>query len=124
MPVDYVVDESRQLVVWTATGATTDAEWRACEERSRQDPRCLAIPRVLVDVSANESVLSRSYVTGLVGRLLADPHPPGSRWAIVVSQDVSAGVSHQVGGFLGSIGVDVRVFREREEAERWLEASR
>jgi hypothetical protein len=124
MPVEYRVYEPEQLAVWTATGVASDAEWRACENRSRQDPRSLRIPYVLVDVTRQVSVPSKSYMEGLVRRLLSEKRAPDSRWAIVASQDASAGVSYQVAAHLEGTGLEVRVFRNRERAEAWLRAER
>ena len=124
MPVDYEVDEVRGLLIWTAAGLTTEADWIACEQRVWRDPKCRTRLDVLIDVSRHESVASKAYLEGLISRVVAEPRAKGSHWAIVVSRDVSMGVALQLAAYLESTELEIRVFRERDTAEQWLATER
>ena len=118
MPVRFEIDLERRRVVTTWEGDVTLAENRNFIEALGADPD--------FDPSLDQLSDARSVTTAVPSDRLADlarsqVFGSGSRRAIVVDSDLVFGVSRMYQAYTGQGGPEVRVFRDLEEANSWLD---
>jgi len=123
MPITHTVDTGRLLISLTVSGVLTTQEMLAAVDavvspgdqrryNVLSDHRGLITPATTAQLRALVSYLSRNReVFG------------GMRWAIVTVQPASFGMMRMLSVLAESIPIEVGVFRDSLEAERWLEAS-
>jgi hypothetical protein len=122
MPISYQIDEARGLVVTTATGALTDADILGLKARLQVDPRWSPRLRELADVRG----IDRLDVTTVGVRRMASwdaavgPAIESYRLAIVAPRDEVYGMARMYQMLTEFAVPNVGVFRDLEEAERWL----
>ncbi len=123
MPISYRIDEEKGLVLTTATGALTDSDILQLKASLLADPRWKPGMRELSDVRA----IDRLEVTtdGVTQMMLQDTGAAAAlasyRLAIVVSHQVVYGMARMYQMLTEHNVPNVRVFRDIEEAKRWLE---
>ena len=117
MPISYAIDAARQVVRIRLWGEVTREELDANSLRLSSDPqfrpdlpyicdaRDLSVPPAIDDVvrAAYRSVFAA-----------------GTRRAIVAGSDVIYGLARLFAGRSGSVGDGLQIFRDMDEAERWL----
>jgi hypothetical protein len=122
MPISYQIDEARRLVLTTASGALTDSDILRLKARLVADPKWKPGMRELSDVR----LIDRLEVTadGVRQMMMRDECHAAAlasyRLAIVVSHQVVYGMARMYQMLTEQIVPDVRVFRDMEEAKRWL----
>jgi hypothetical protein len=121
MPMNYELDTTRGLILTTASGILTDAEFRTCTVRLLQDEHIHANMRELCDFQA----VTRFEVTSVTVQWTADAerrHPflSGRRLAIVVASDIVYGMSRMYQLLSEDHFPTLAVFRDLAEAKAWL----
>jgi hypothetical protein len=118
MPWSYTIDTTAGLVRSTCTSTLTAPELLAHMTQVRADPAFTPAFHHLVDARA----VDRCDVDGHDLRHLATRNPwgPDARCAVVVGSDVGYGVGRMYEIFSEQAGHTVQVFRELDEALRWL----
>lgn len=119
-PVTYTVDEARGLVETTIREGFTYPDIVAVFAALRTDPRIRPEFDRLAVYEATHAPLTAAEVRAMVEAAARVPHHPGTRVAVVVRSDVMFGVMRMYEMYGDSVGIQVRVFRERIDAERWL----
>ena len=119
MPITYDIDQAQRRLGVLATGAVTYSDVLAHLEMERLDD---GLPfHELIEATNAIAVLSTEEVRGVVERLreLGRVHALGPT-AVVVGNDVSYGILRMLEMLVEDV-CDVRPFRNRAEAEAWLE---
>ncbi len=118
MPVSYRIDRERRIVFTEASGVLTDSDVIEFQRRLRDDPEFEPDFRQLADCRAIEEVGMTSQGVGEASS--RSPFSQGSLRAIVVSSDVAFGMARMFENLRHEARDEIRVFREAEEARRWL----
>jgi hypothetical protein len=125
MPIDYVIDEERKVLVARAHGELCDADLLDYGQRLCDDESIKRANHELVDLTG---VLSSSLVSAEGVRELARfwhgeyARLSASKLAIIAPTDLAFGLGRMY-QMLRDDGPDhIRIFREGEEAWEWLAA--
>ncbi|HET9252494.1 MAG TPA: hypothetical protein VFP58_10305 [Candidatus Eisenbacteria bacterium] len=91
-------------------------------EAAVADPRCPDPVSLLVDVTRSESLASRSpsqirFVAESLGPYVKRIN---GRVAVVAIEDLHFGFSRMGSAYSENVGVEAAIFRDPEEARRWL----
>ncbi|HEU5079526.1 MAG TPA: hypothetical protein VFT72_09940 [Opitutaceae bacterium] len=119
MPCSYEIDSARGLVLVRLAGKFTYADVSALSETLKNDPRFDPSFSELVDVTESES--AGMPVDRLRELAQHSIYSPQSRRAVLVKRELNFGLARVYGAYLeinGAAGVNV--FRDRDEAMRWL----
>jgi hypothetical protein len=118
MPVSYSIDPSRKLVTSRIWGTVTNAEVGEHNRQLRADPLFDPTYRQLADMS---DVTLNLVTFNDVQETARDQYfAPGTRRALVVSDDTTFGLSRMYATYAESLGQVITVFRDRAAAEAWL----
>jgi hypothetical protein len=121
MPTTYRIDEKTGIIYLSAIGATTEEKWTEARARVTADPLYRPGMDVLIDGRRHESLLSADFIRRIAGGPMArsglDDEP---RWAIVVSREVAYGLGRMFAMLAEGSHIRVRVFRDIDDAEKWL----
>jgi hypothetical protein len=121
MPVEYVIDDERQLVITTASNRVTFAEARAHQERLKDDPRFHPEFNQLLDATG----VTALDISNDEAKVIARNSPyfsASSRRAWVASNPFLFGMGRMIGIHREIAGGEeqFRVFYDREQALKWL----
>jgi hypothetical protein len=122
MPIEVRVDETRELVEMVFAGEVTDSEFVETIDHYLLEPYA-AFPRGLFDlsdvtvvgVSADSVRHAARHATRHVDSRLEE-----GKLAIVAPRDVLFGLARMYSILRDDSPVEVRAFRNRNEAESWL----
>jgi hypothetical protein len=118
VPVSYRIDRERRIVFTEASGVLTDSDVLGFEQKLQDDPEFEPDFRQLADCRAIDEVgVTREGVEEASSR---SPFSRGSRRALVVGSDVAFGMARMFENLRHETRDEIRVFREAEEARRWL----
>ena len=118
MPVSYRIDRERRIVFTEASGVLTDSDVIEFQRRLRDDPEFEPDFRQLADCRAIDEIgMTREGVEEASSR---SPFSQGSLRAIIVGSDVAFGMARMFENLRHEARDEIRVFREEEEARRWL----
>ena len=121
MPIAWEVDPARSLVLMTATGDVTMADWLQARREYGGDPAMLACRRFLVDLRQAAMALRGDEVRALSGTRRELPFvTPESRTAVVVANPLAYGLSRMYELTRKDDG-RFRVFDDYDQALRWIE---
>lgn len=121
MPVQYVIDKERQIVITTAWGCVTFAEASAHQERLRDDPDFDLEFDQILDASAVTALEISSEQAKTLAR--NSPHfSASSRRAWVAPSPFLFGMGRMFAIYREIAGGEeqFRVFNDREQALKWL----
>jgi len=120
MPAEYQIDRAKGIVFSRAHGVTTAADYTAHGQRLRADPDFRPDHRQLWDLSG----ITKSNVAfdELSEMARIDIFAPTARRAVLARNDVSFGLARMFQMLRETKGeTGIRVFRDRDEAMRWLD---
>lgn len=122
MPIAYIVDRPRKLILETWIGEVHAVELATYWKRYLQDPDVLEIRRTIVDLLGAVIRFSSLDFQSLVQAIVL-PVLKGRKWrtALVVNEPTQFGVSQQYQVFAESYSRD-SIFASIEEAEKWIGA--
>ncbi len=119
MGMTYRIDPERRLVLTRAWGVLTTPELEDVMSRILLDPRFDPTYRSLGDL---REVTAMEIDPMDAARTAASPiFAHGVRRAIVATSDVAYGMARMFATFAQRSGQEVRIFREMQPAEEWLE---
>jgi len=121
MPVEYVIDKERRLVITTASGRVTFAEARAHQERLRNDPDFRPEFNQFLDATAVTALDISNEEAKTIGS--NSPHfASASRRAWVAASPFLFGIGRMIAVYREMAGgtEQFRVFNDREQALKWL----
>jgi len=121
MPAEYVIDKELRLVITTAWDRVTFAEARAHQERLRNDPDFHPEFNQLLDATAVTALDISHDEAKTIGR--NSPHFSASaRRAWVAPNPFLFGMGRMIGIYREMAGgtEQFRVFKDREQALKWL----
>jgi hypothetical protein len=121
MPIQYVIDKERRLVISTGWDRVTFVEVREHQERLKTDPDFRPEFNQLLDATA----VTALDISSGEARTLARNSPPfsgSSRRAWVAIAPYLFGMGRMIGIYREATGgaEQVQVFSDREEALKWL----
>ena len=122
MPIQVRVDETRGLVELVFAGELTDSEFKETVNRYLLEPFA-AFPLGLFDLTdVTVMDVSAESVRNVARRvsLHVDSRLEEGKLAIVAPRDLLFGMARMYEMLRDDSPVEVRVFRERDEAESWL----
>jgi len=117
VPITHKIDASKGVVFTTLWGELTLEEARSNTEVMRNDPAFRPSMWQLADARKVTSEISAEGVKELAR---TTPFARGSRQAIVVESDLVYGVSRMYALRQAEGGIDVKPFRDMQEARAWL----
>ena len=122
MPATYEIDPGRLRIRVEYSGALATEDVVAVNEHLVRDPRVRAGMTVLSDHSRSTTFATPDLVAEVMpslGRLAS--HLGYLRVAMVTPRDVQLGMANMAAVYAKRRGIDIRAFRERPEAEAWLD---
>ncbi len=123
MPITYEFDSGRGLVVITAQGKVAPREALETFDRVIANPGFRTGMHVLSDHRGLETVLDAGFVGEFVGRIARNAKLlKGSRCAFVESGGARYGMARMASILSEPTPIDLRVFRDPDEARRWIES--
>ena len=120
MAVSYTIDSKRRLILSSASGEVTAAELLSHQDRLMRDPDFDPSFRQLADFSGTTRVsVSSEDIRVLAARNF---FAPGTRRCVIAPTAEIFGLGRMFQTFREMSGgkEDVQIFRDREEAVRWL----
>lgn len=123
MPIGFHIDRSLGLVITEAVGSVDVADIAEHIERLTNTPD--RPPREIADFSSQARLTLAPAVARSAARALAaiDGGDEGSRLALVARSDAVFAILRVFGAHRQEGGLEVRVFRAREPALRWLDVA-
>jgi hypothetical protein len=117
----YTIDDQLGLVVVVARGGITDEEALATFDAVMADPRFRPGMSILHDNRELETVVTPAFVKAFVARIeRSGDLLRGSRSAFVESGSARYGMARMASALSESTPIEIRVFRDIDEARRWL----
>ena len=120
MGLRYTIDRTRRVVRTRGWGTVSIADINELMSFVLVDARFDPYFRSLVDF--REVTLLTGDSTGFAAAASMQLYVPGTRRAFVASEDHVFGLMRMFATYSERFGQTVQVFRDLEEAERWLEA--
>ena len=118
MPATYEIDPQRRLITSRLWGAVTDAVVNEHKQRLRSDPRFNPTYQMLTDLTG---VTEIAVTTGMINETSLDQFfEPGTRRAIVATNDAVFGMARMFAMRAESVGQIIHVFRDEDKAREWL----
>jgi hypothetical protein len=120
MPLSYVIDKQRRVVVSTGTGIVTFAEIRAHQDALTSDPAFVPqFNQILNFTAATDLDISTPEARVVASRKLFSPQ---SRRAFVASQAAIFGMGRMLQAYheLSKAASQPAVFGDLAAAEKWL----
>jgi hypothetical protein len=120
MPITYSIDSAQRRLYAVAEGSVTYAEIVAHLGKERDD-NGLPLPELIEAIEAT-AVLTAAEVREVVERLRALGRDSAlGPTAVVTDDDTSYGIMRMLEVLVEDV-CDIRPFRDRDEAEEWLNA--
>jgi hypothetical protein len=125
MPVDFKIDTERRLIVATVFDEISDTDIIEALHSSVSDPGFEPGFNVLSDHTRITRPITTEQVKLMVGHMesLSD-HLAGARWAIVTNSPASYGMMRMLSVFAERVPIELQVFRDADEANRWLASTK
>lgn len=121
MPMSYDIDAEGRMVRVRVEGSPSYDELLACFAAYTQDPRFRPGMPILVDDRARTESPSAQEIRRMAHDSKAQPQPvEGSRCALLVASDLQFGLSRMYELMMEGGPMEVRVFRDEDEAVAWL----
>jgi hypothetical protein len=123
MPTEYEIDKMAGIIRFDVRGAITTEEMFQTLDRVVADPDFRAGMKVLSDHRRMETVVTSDFLMAFVRYL--DDHGEafrGSTWALVEASEAGYGMGRVAAALTEFQSVDMQVFRDIDQARRWLEA--
>jgi hypothetical protein len=125
MPISCHRKQDENLVIFTHKGVVTDDEFFSFYRAFYLDPRFDKSHNLLVDLREAESTVRSSEALKSFADTarLHTPHvSPSPKIAVVAEADLSFGLARMYEAFSQQVPVEFRVFKEPDEALKWLGA--
>ncbi|MCU1285982.1 MAG: hypothetical protein JWO13_2332 [Acidobacteriales bacterium] len=120
MPCNYIIDGERKLVITSGSGVLTAAEALEHQQRLAADPAFHNDFSQLLDFTALTDLdISADWIRHLAERSL---YSSRSRRAFLVNSALAVGMSNMYASYREFAGgeEEMKIFRDRNEALRWL----
>ena len=118
MPAFFRIDLRNRVVIHELAGVVTDQELSNNQRELRRDPDYDPVFGQLIDACyVTDIAVSSDLVVALAK---ATPNVPGAKRAIVVASEVAFGMARMFQIIREDAPEEVRVFRDIDEARRWL----
>jgi hypothetical protein len=120
VPTSYEIDSERRVIVVTVRGELRDEDLLEIHERLRAEPKLDPDFGLMIDL---RGATGRDVTMGGVQDLIARPLllSPKARRAFVVQSDLGFGMSRMYELLRRDLVETIRVFRDVDQAERWLD---
>ena len=120
MPLTYTINAETGLVTLRYDGSVDFEEWTNQMHALLADPKYQTGSGLLVDRRL-AGAPSAAFVRRLVGFLRDHSEElSGARVAMLVAEPASYGMARMLQAFAAELPMQIEVFREMDEAEKWL----
>jgi hypothetical protein len=119
LPASYTIDSDRKIVLSRIWGTATEDEIRDHGQRLRNDPQFQPDFRQLLDMSELTEILVGSEMVRDAAR--NQFFSPGVKRALVATSDVAFGMARMYAIASEHSGQTIKVFRDMNAAEAWLD---
>jgi hypothetical protein len=124
VPFTYTIDGTRGFVSIVASGKITKADALATFDEIIADPDFRPGMQILSDHRELDTVVSSAFVKAWINRIAERGELfSGSRAALVESSIVRYGMARMASILAEATPLELRVFRDVDQARRWLEGS-
>ena len=125
MPIHSKIDAERRLIVATVFDEISDTDIIEALNASISDPDFERGFNVLSDHTRIARVITTEQVNLMVDHMesLSD-HLAGARWAIVTNSPASYGMMRMLSVFAKRVPLELQVFRDADEANKWLASTK
>jgi hypothetical protein len=120
MPISYRIDRERGWIETRCSGPVTLPEVRAHFDELQSDPACPRQLDVLLDLTEITSVPNSPQVRAAAERVALVDNIVFEACAIVAGSEAWFGMARMFEVFARGYFSDIRTFRKRGDAERWL----
>jgi hypothetical protein len=120
MPVTYEIDSQRRLIRTRCVGATTLEEVLEHFDTLQRDPRRPDHLDVILDLSAQVSLPEADQLRAVAARIMEVREISFGKLAVIVDRDSMFGMARMFEVFAETHFTASRVFRDGNEAERWV----
>jgi hypothetical protein len=118
MPIEYSIDEEKNLVCITASGKTTPLEWGKAFIEINGDTKRHRDMNVCFDVRRHESVIPSDSIESMSKRI--EKKDKTVKWAFVVSRQISEEKVSSLAIELQKKNIAVKAFYDSHDADKWL----
>jgi hypothetical protein len=122
MPITYRIDQERGRIVTECSGNVTLPQVRAHFDQLQRDPACPRRLDVLLDLSEETSLPESPHIRAAAERIGQLEDIVFQACAILAPQDAIFGMARVFEVFARGHFADIRTFRNRKDAEEWLDA--
>lgn len=120
MPIEWELDPDTGMLIVTATGKVPAGAYLEIWDQIIEDPRIASGPRILADFRSVEVTQTGADVRGVAaGAKAFDDFMRGGRMAVLATQQASFGLARMYATLIDSLAIEVRVFRDYDEARAW-----
>ena len=121
MPITYLIDQDKRLIIETWTGEIFARDLAAYWQRYLADTEVLKIRRTIVDLLASAIKFTGDELSSLIESIVL-PALNGKAWTtalVVAGNSVEFGVSRQYQAFAERYSED-SIFDNMADAEKWI----
>jgi hypothetical protein len=120
MPIEWEADAETGLILSAAIGEIPTEAYLAFWDEIIADPRIAPGPRIVADFRRVEVTRSGADVRSLAtGSKRFSEFMAGGRMAVVATQQASFGLARMYESLVSALDIEVRVFRDHDEARAW-----
>lgn len=123
MPITYRIDQERGWIFTTCAGDVQLPEVIAHFDALQRDPDCPRRLEVLLDLTKVTSLPDASQLRAVAERVRLVEDIVFGACAIVANREALFGMARMFEDFARGHFAAIRTFRQRREAEEWLESS-
>jgi hypothetical protein len=120
MPIAHTIDAEHGLVLCRAWDELTNEDLHRHYEDIQADPAFQRSYRQLGDLREVTRLTADSAAIAAAASLQV--FVPGTRRALIAPSDITFGLARMFASYAEDVGQLVRVFRNAEDAEAWIEA--
>ena len=121
MPITYRIDRERGLIFTVCAGDVTLPQVRAHFDALQSDPDCPRRPSVLLDLTRIASLPEIPQVRAAAERVGQVEEIVFEGCAILADRDPVVAIARQFEALARGHFAALRIFRQRKEAEEWLD---
>jgi hypothetical protein len=125
MPVDFKIDTERRLIVATVFDEISDTDIIEALHSSVNDPDFEPGFNVLSDHTQVTRAITTEQVKLMVDHMeLLSDRLAGARLAVVTNSPASYGMMRMLSVYAERVPMELQIFRDADEANRWLASTK
>ncbi len=118
MPISYNIDSEKNIVSIVVSGETTDSEWYELFHKIKNDEKRNEDMNVFMDFRNHKTIVSTEIIPRIIDYIKQKEKKV--KYAFVISRAVSIGMSNMAHILIKDKNIEVKAFKEEEDALNWL----